>query len=443
VFVVTRRTTARCALALLVAVGACGAVTDPQAGGTTPTTSPSCPGIDLGPKPTQLSLEQTTPPALRVLGNGLDTVRYQAEIAVSGTIAYTSSWGFAPRTAGNYGNKISIWDVSGDTPVLVDSLIVAGALTTGDVEVSDDGQLLVVATELNPGSIAIYSLADPRHPSLLSRFSSAETAQGVHTAKLGRVNGKLYAFLGIDPAGDAYPARLVIVDLSIPSSPQQVYSKVDGKPYVHDTYERDGLLFVALWNRGVDIWDIGGCGTGASPENPRVLGNVLTAGGETHNIWWYHDPNGSKRYAFVGQEGPGTVGSTSSGDIHVIDVSDFAAPKEVAVYSVPGAGTHNFSVDEMHGILYAAYYNAGIRALDIRGDLGTCAPSAQRIDVALNLSRCDLRLMGRELATGLTNVNRSVYVWGVRYLNGNVYASDMLNGIWKLGPATTRAQVGR
>jgi len=28
-----------------------------------------------------------------------------------------------------------------------------------------------------------------------------------------------------------------------------------------------------------------------------------------------------------------------------------------------------------------------------------------------------------------------VYIWGVQYLDGSVYASDMLNGIWKLGPA--------
>jgi hypothetical protein len=28
-----------------------------------------------------------------------------------------------------------------------------------------------------------------------------------------------------------------------------------------------------------------------------------------------------------------------------------------------------------------------------------------------------------------------VYVWGVQYLNGSVYASDMLNGIWKLQAA--------
>ena len=43
--------------------------------------------------------------------------------------------------------------------------------------------------------------------------------------------------------------------------------------------------------------------------------------------------------------------------------------------------------------------------------------------------------MGRELGIGLIELNRSIYIWGVQYLNGNVYASDMVNGIWTLKAA--------
>jgi len=367
---------------------------------------------------------------MTVLGNGLDTVRYQAEVAVRGNLAYTTSWGV--RHIG--GNKVSIWDVSGNVPTFVDSVIVDGATTTGDVAISDDGSLLVVATERAGGSIAIFDLADPRKPRLLSRFNNANTDPGVHTAEIGRVNGKLYGFLSIDP-GATVGARLVIVDLSTPSAPREVYNKLAGRPYVHDTFVRDGLLFVALWDDGMQIWDIGACGDGASPETPRVLGTVKTIGGHVHNVWWYHDPGGSKRYAFVGEEGPGAVPSLSTGDIHVVDISDPLAPKEVAFYHVDGAGTHNFSVDETNGVLYAAYYNAGVRALDIRGDLGKCDSSQQNFAAGSNLFRCDLRLTGRELGTGLADMGRQVYVWGVDYLNGSVYASDMLNGIWKLRAA--------
>jgi hypothetical protein len=322
--------------------------------------------------------------------------------------------------------------VSGNTPTLVDSAIVTGATTLGDVAVSDDGSLLIVATERTGGSIVVFDLADPRHPRQIARFTNANTDPGVHTAEIGRVNGKLYGFLSIDPLSTV-PARLVIVDLSTPTAPREVFTKVTGSPFVHDTFVRDGLLFVALWDAGMEIWDLGGCGTGASPESPRVIGGVQTLDGQVHNIWWYHDSNGSKRYAFVGQEGFGSIGSSSRGDIHVVDISDPTAPREVAFYRVEGAGTHNFSVDEVHGVLYAAYYNGGVRAIDIRGDLGSCAVT-QQVTTG-SLTRCDLRQMGRELAVGLVELNRSIYIWGVQYLNGDVYASDMLNGIWKLKAA--------
>jgi hypothetical protein len=185
-----------------------------------------------------------------------------------------------------------------------------------------------------------------------------------------------------------------------------VFVKIAGAPFVHDTYQRNGLLFVGLWNDGVDIWDIGGCGSGASPENPRTLGNVktwaercTTSGGTTTPT----DRSGSRSSA---EEGPGSIGSSSRGDIHVIDITDPTAPKEVAFYRVTGAGTHNFSVDETKGVLYAAYYNGGVRAIDVRGDLGTCADNQKATDATSGLVRCDLRLMGRELSLGLTDLNR-------------------------------------
>lgn len=413
-----------------LSLAACGGDGATSPGGDGTSFKPAaCGGMDLGARPAALSAG-TTPGKLPTLGNGLETARYSAEIAVRGNTAYTTTWSFR---GSNPGNKINIWDVSGNTPTLVDSVIVSNATTLGDVAVSDDGSLLVVATERTGGSIVIFDLADPRHPRLLSRFNDAHTDPGVHTAEIGRVSGKLYAFLSIDPTSSLH-ARLVIVDLSTPSAPREVFTKEAGNPFVHDTFVRDGLLFVALWDDGMQIWDLGGCGTGASPENPRVLGGVKTVGGQVHNIWWYHDPNGGKRFAFVGQEGFGTVGSSSTGDIHVVDISDPAQPKEVAFYHVDGAGTHNFSVDETHGVLYAAYYNGGVRAIDIRGDLAACSAS-QQVGSGNGSVRCDLRLMGRELAVGLQDTGEPVYVWGVQYLGGSVYASDMLNGIWKLGAA--------
>jgi len=359
---------------------------------------------------------------LAVLGQGVVTDRYTGEIWVRGNVAYTTTWGSRQAP----GNAVNIWDVSGDVPTLVNTVIVPNAATLGDVQTSDDGQLLIVATEYSPdGSIMIYSLADPVHPQLISRYATALTSPGVHTAEVQRVNGKLCAFLSIDPGGGSQ-ARLVIVDLSDPAAPTQVFTAVMGNPFVHDVYVRDGILITALWNQGITIWDIGGVGAG-SVANPVPLGSLVTVGGEAHNVWWYHNVvTGEKRYAFVGQEGSASIGFSSTGDIHVVDVSNFAAPREVAFFHLDGAGTHNFSVDESRGILYAAYYNGGVRAIDINGDLSSCDAAQRSLD-----GRCDLASMGREVANGLAE-QQPVFVWGVQLSGGRVYASDMLNGIWKL-----------
>lgn len=371
------------------------------------------------------------PPALHVDGRGAVSDRFTAELWILGSVAYTTTWG--TRTLNSVdatGNAIKIWDVSASQPQLIDSVIVPSAGTLGDIQASDDGKLLVVATEFSPGSIVIYDLTDPRKPQLVSRFSDSDTDPGVHTAHIARVNGTLYAFLCVDPSGPAR-ARLVIVDLSDPANPAKVFAGSMGNPFVHDVDVRDGILMTALWNDGISIFDIGGGAKGGTPANPVLLGSVRTMSGKSHNIWWFHDAaNGTKRYAFVGEEGPASIGSFSSGDVHIVDVSDLASPREVGFFNVPGAGTHNFSVDESGGILYAAYYNGGVRALNVRGNLGLCDATMKSAD-----GRCDLGKMGREVGRGLLDVGMPVFVWGVQSAGGRIYASDMLNGLWKLEPA--------
>ena len=87
------------------------------------------------------------------------------------------------------GNALKVWDVTGNTPVLRDSVIVSEASTLGDVQASDDGRLLVVATEGGRGSIVVYDLANPRKPQEIARHSTSNTQSGVHTAEVSRVNG--------------------------------------------------------------------------------------------------------------------------------------------------------------------------------------------------------------------------------------------------------------
>jgi len=189
---------------------------------------------------------------------------------------------------------------------------------------------------------------------------------------------------------------------------------------IHDTFVRDGLAFVSAWNTGLIIYDVGNGIRSGRPDSAVEVSRIVTnsngiaGGAQVHNAWWFHAPGGAKRYVFVGQEGPGGVGFSSSGDIHVVDIQSIAQPVEVAFYNMAGAGTHNFWIDETNEILYAAYYNGGVVALDISGTLSG-------------------NLASREIARVQPGGAGNTYVWGVHlHTNGSLYATDMLSGFWQL-----------
>jgi hypothetical protein len=387
-----------------------------------------------------------TPVVLPTLGLGtVETGRRTSELTVHGQWAYT---GTLAQSTTAPASLVHVWDVSGAVPVLAHTIDLlshhdaagGGPLPheeegeilarVGDVQLSDDGRLLLAATEgsRTEGSIFLYDVADPRHPVLLSHYSTPLIAGGVHTAEMARVNGTLYGFLSITPwnGDDPLPSRLVIVDLSDPRAPRQVWQREQGDPYQHDVFVRDGYLFTAEWNDGVGIWDIGGGGRGGSPSAPVRISTAVTLDGHAHNVYWLRDRRtGERRWLFVGEETP-AGGGEYSGDVHVVDLRDMASPREVAFYHAAGAGTHNFSVDEANGILYAAFYNGGVRALDVWGDLGAC--TAAQKDAA---GRCDLSLTGRVAGLGLHEGGARM-IWGVEMEGSHLYASDMLNGLWKL-----------
>jgi hypothetical protein len=337
--------------------------------------------------------------------------RYSSDLWVAGGYAYTGTWNWYQRTAGVQG-AIKIFQLgAGGAPTLVDSVRLSNVTTVSDLEVSPDGQWLVATAEGGTGQgLYVYSLANPARP-VQRAFSPVNT--GLHTGSLSVIGGKLYAFTAKNPASPA----LIIFDLSgvANGSVTQASSTPIPPNYgIHDTFVRDGICFAFAWNEGVYVYDVGNGTAGGTPANPVKVGSVVTQGGEAHNGWWFHNPtNGEKKYLFVGQEGPGTIGSSSTGDIHVVDVSDLTTPVEVASYSLPGAGTHNFWLDEPNQRLYAAYYNGGVVALDVSGTLTG-------------------DLSSREIARVRPGGNGGTYTWGVMLWNGSLYAIDMLSGLWQL-----------
>ena len=136
---------------------------------------------------------------------------------------------------------------------------------------------------------------------------------------------------------------------------------------------------------------------------------------------------------FVGDEDfslrgtvPTSVGSDPRGPIHVIDVTDIEKPRYVARYEVPEAGAHNVWIDD--DVLYVAYYQGGIRAVDISGEL-----------------RGDLYHQGREIAHFLPSAGPgeaarpfAPNTWGVFPMFGTgwtpigqtLYATDYNSGLW-------------
>jgi len=382
------------ALALLLA---CGGGSDDGSGGTDGTEPP--PGA-----------------AFEVLAGGNNVPeRFSSDLWVHGPWAYTGTWGAAPRN-GARGDVLKIWSLNASgAPTLADSIKLPAISTVSDVQVSEDGSVLVFSTERGANAgLYVYDLSDPRAPVL---SDSALVADGIHTATIADIDGRRYVFAARDPKDPA----LLIYDITTPGTIALRASVPIPPAYgIHDTYVRDGIAFVFAWNTGVIIYDVGNGIAGGTPALPREISRLLTAddgvdgGSAVHNGWWFHNPvRGENRYLFIGQEGAGVIGSASSGDLHVVDVSDLAHPAEVAFFHLAGAGTHNFWMDEARQILYMAYYNGGVVALDVSGTLEG------------DLSN---RLIAEIEPGGAGNT----YVWGVQLSGGSLYAIDMLSGLWQL-----------
>ena len=373
----------------------------------------------LAPDGTPILFDARAFHALTTLGGGNNVPdRYTSDLWLQGEYAYTGTWGGFPRN-GNYGDRLAVWHLDAlGAPSFVREVEFTSINTVSDVEVTADGSLLLATTEgQTEDGLYIFSLADPADPALVD---FEPVAAGLHTGTFAEIGGDLYVFAARNPGS---PALMVwrIDPLAVdPIAP--VGSVAIPADYgIHDTFVRDGLAFVSAWNTGLIIYDVGDGRAGGSPASPQEVSRIVTsangvAGGPAvHNAWWFHNPvSGQKRYVFVGQEGPGAIGSSASGDLHVVDVTNLASPVEVASLRIPGAGVHNFWMDEAREILYAAFYNGGVVALDVSGTL------------AGNLTS---RIMGQAEPAG-----GSTYVWGAMLHQGSLYLSDMATGLWQIAP---------
>lgn len=398
-------------LAGALGLSACGAVPEPAAG-------PAATGAAAAIFPENL------PGHFEVLGRGPVTHTQTSELWVfrgqdGRDYAYTATWGAFP---GGVGDRMYAWDVTDPAgPVLTDSVVVDARLVN-DVMVNEDASLAVITREgasSRRNGIVILDLADPAHPQVLSEFSETLTG-GVHVIF---IDGD-HVYATNNGTGDMH-----VVDISDPRNPREVARwgvRTPGR-YLHDVWVDDGLAYLSYWDDGMVVLDVGNGIRGGAPSNPQFVSQLTYRTrwrgreyGNTHQAIPYTNSAGNS-YIFVGDEiFPEGWDPRSDfipgGYIHVVDASDIANPRIVGRYEVPGAGAHNMWTDDDK--LYVAYYNGGLRVVDISGEL-----------------EGDLRAQGREIAA-LSTVDENAFrtdrpfTWSPRLHNGLVYASDFNSGLW-------------
>ena len=74
--------------------------------------------------------------------------------------------------------------------------------------------------------------------------------------------------------------------------------------------------------------------------------------------------------------------------MHIVDFTDFRNPVEVARFEVPEAGSHNLWIED--DILYAAFYQGGLRVVDLSGELmGDLYSRVERLQRFFRTTRMD------------------------------------------------------
>ena len=298
------------------------------------------------------------------------------------------------------------------------------------MKVSEDGRLAVISREGasdRRNGIVILDVSDPQNGArILSSFDD-ELTGGVHNVYV--FDNHVYALSG--------GRRYDIINIEDPRNPRRVgrFQLENPDRSIHDVVVKDGVAYSANWTDGVVVVDVGGGGRGGSPRNPVKMGSFRFPTGWNHAVYPYQSQSTGKFYIFAGDEaarsgpqfspkperGIGTPGYEGEplrwrGWIHILEWNDGHDPKLVARYEVPEAGSHNIWVED--DIMYVAFYNGGLRVVDVSGEL-----------------RGNLYRQGREIARFLPFdpegfVKNAPQVWGAQPHKGVTFFSDYGSGLW-------------
>ena len=389
-----------------------------------------------GPHAAQMTIKVTprnVQKKVEVVGHGLVKV-YTSDLWVWQGVdgrdyAVTGTWGA--------NGEAYFWDVTEPSKMHIIDTVTVDARTVNDVKVSEDGRICVISREgasNRRNGFVVLDVSNPRDVKILSRYDD-ELTGGVHNVFID--NNHVYAVNN----GQRYD----IINIEDPTNPQRVSRfELDTPGHsIHDVWVEDGIAYSSNWQDGVQLVDIGGVTAGwpfrklgdkagaevsqirggGSPSNPVPFASYAYPSGWNHAAFPFKSQSAQKFYVLAGDEAfPYGLNvfekapSVAAGWIHFIDFTDLKNPKETARYEVPEAGTHNLWVED--DVLYVAYYNGGLRVVDISGEL-----------------MGDLYRQGREIAFFKPMHNDAVIpnapmVWGPQPYKGLIYFSDMNSGLW-------------
>ena len=272
--------------------------------------------------------------------------------------AVTGTWG-ADGT-------VYFWDVTNPANITKIDSVQVDARTVNDVKISEDGKLCIISREgasNRKNGLVIIDVTNPREVEIISTFTENLTG-GVHNLFI--YENHVYAL----SAGQKY----YIVNIEDPKNPRIVSKfELDTPGHsIHDVWVVDGIAYSSNWSDGIQLVDVGNGVAGGSPENPIQFASYIYPSGANHATFPYKSEKTGKFYVIGGDEifpyglnidGPNIAG----GFLHFVDFTDIHNPEEIAKFEVPGAGSHNYWVDG--DILYTAFYNGGVRVVDLSGEL--------------------------------------------------------------------------
>lgn len=332
--------------------------------------------------------------------------------------AITGTWG------GN--GEARFWDVTDPSDIIPVDTVTVDARTINDVKISEDGTLAVITREGasdRRNGIVILDVTTPHEVEILAEYTEGLTG-GVHNSFV--YENHVYAVNN--------GTRYDIINIEDPENPETVGRfELDTPGHsVHDVWIDNGLAYSSNWDDGVVVADVGSNPQANTPEgaelglgshsNPVELARYSYPSGWNHAAFPFKSKSTGDFYVIAGDEAfPNGLYTENrptipAGWIHFIKFDDWNNPEEVASYRVPEAGTHNFWVEG--DTLYIAYYNGGLRVVDISGEL-----------------MGDLYAQGREIARYITThhegfIPNAAMAWGPQPYKGYIFVSDWNSGLW-------------